>query len=61
MELDNVGMSDIIFREFILSLNIIINTACNYDTESIHNIIRCNTLGPLQLMNLAKQCKSFKV
>lgn len=61
MESDNLGVSDHVLREFLAKVNVIINCANCDDSESIQKIIRVNTLGALQLMNLSKQCRSFKV
>lgn len=61
MESDNLGVSDQVLREFLARVNVIINCANCDESESIQKIIRVNTLGALQLMNLSKQCRSFKV
>ncbi|KAG1470503.1 hypothetical protein G6F56_002651 [Rhizopus delemar] len=56
----NLGLSDESIELIKKKVNIVFNCAGNPDgNESLENTIKVNTLGTLDLLNLAKQCESI--
>ncbi|KAG1360396.1 hypothetical protein G6F62_000017 [Rhizopus arrhizus] len=56
----NLGLSDAVVDMIKKQVNIIFNCAGNLDgNESLESSVKINTLGTLELLNIAKQCESI--
>lgn len=60
--MENLGIRPEVRRELIECLNIIINSAATVNFyEHLRDALQINYFGTIRILELAKQCKHFKV